>query len=824
MPTSNLPGAYQLWINGVQQSLSLVVGTGTATTRAYNSFDGTYKFQLNGSYIGTPINGTLPSTGTYYGNVSWSSFRMYNRVLTPTEIRQNYNIASARYQLGSTINPVVTATVANNITQNVIQTISGEFNEVDYNPNNSGPTKNLFQNSQDFNQQFAWLIANGTVTKNQALAPDNTQTATLFSATGQYPVIYYYPPGDFSGYKLVEPGKFYTHSMFVKYVNQSRCTLVNESSPVGGFMIFDLLTGTLAASINGSITRAIITPFPNGWWRISATYLIPSTSYATNPNEFYWQPQWRLGNYDGTNYNGSQMLVWGAQLEEGNTASTYVATGFPKNLLLFTDELTTLSTYYWYRENCTITKNATISPDGNYNGFLLSSTINGGSNTGFFQKVLYNLPINTNYTYSVYLKQGTSPTTFLNFYNVSPFSELVGTITWPAIYGNAPTVSYSGGATRLASTITDAGSGWWRFSLSMNNGSSSGLVWRVYTTTNGVTNVIGNNVYVWGPQLEFGLSPTTLIRNAGNFINTLPLANTNMVMKTTNTGNTFIKGTYDEYSKMSPITEGLISNIDPGYDTSYNPASNAITMYDTTQNRYRVDLNSSPPYSSDFGGTLKFTSTFGNNAWANTNFPSRTITPTSNYTMSAWVKFNRSNSGLAEFQYYISSTGALVSPQANTGFAYGSAGSILGTTYYGDYGLFWYSQIRSSGEKQLLIGFQNRVTPYAEASPQLAYTMNNSLIFFNWTHIVGVLNNAGNFAGFYVNGVLVNSTTASQIASGSFPYAFPTVRICADNASGGSGIPRNFDGDIGPMSIWNRALSASEIQQMYNSQRSRFGV
>jgi hypothetical protein len=244
------------------------------------------------------------------------------------------------------------------------------------------------------------------------LAPDNTQTASLFSATGLFPRIIYNAPGGFSGYKLVEPGKFYTHSIFVKYVNQSRCTLVTESWQIDGNMIFDLLTGSLVTSLNGPITRATITPFPNGWWRISVTYLIPSGSDATNPNEFYWQPQWRLGNYDGTNYSGSQMLVWGAQLEEGNVATTYVATGFPKNILLFTDELTTLSNYYWFKENCTITKNATISPDGNYNGFLLSSTINGGSNTGFFQRFLTNLPINTNYTYSVYLKQGTIPTTF----------------------------------------------------------------------------------------------------------------------------------------------------------------------------------------------------------------------------------------------------------------------------------------------------------------------------------------------------------------------------------------------------------------------------
>jgi hypothetical protein len=219
MPTSNIPGAYQIWINGVQQSLSLVGGSGTAAIRSYNN-RGDYTFQLNGWYVGTPINGTIPSGGTYYGNVSWSSFRMYNRVLTPAEIRQNYNIASARYQLGSTVNPVVTATVANNVTQNVIQTISGEFNEVDYNQYNIGLTKNMFSNSEDFTQQFAWTIANATATKNHALAPDKSQTASLFSAVAQYPVIYYGHPSrtSYQGLFFGEQGKYYTQSLFVKYV------------------------------------------------------------------------------------------------------------------------------------------------------------------------------------------------------------------------------------------------------------------------------------------------------------------------------------------------------------------------------------------------------------------------------------------------------------------------------------------------------------------------------------------------------------------------------------------------------------------------------
>ena len=767
-PTSNLPGAYQLWINGVQQSLSLVVGSSTPSTRFYNN-RGDYAFQLNGWYAGTPTNGAIPPSGTYYGNASWSSFRMYNRVLTPAEIQQNYNIASARYQLGSTVKPVVTATRSNNTTQTITQVISDEFDEVTYNPNNIGPTKNLFQNSQDFNQQFDWIIANGTVTKNSALAPDNTQTASLFSASGQYPVIYYITPATFGGYKFGEPGKFYTHSIFVKYVNQSRCTLATESWPIDGSLQFDLLTGSLASSLNGPITRATITPFPNGWWRISVTYLIPSRSDAADPNEFFWNPQWRLGNYDNTNYSGSQMLVWGAQLEEGNTASTYVATGFPKNILLFTDELTTTSTYYWYRENCTITKNAIISPDGNYNGFLLSSTINGGSNTGFFQRFLSNLPINTNYTYSVYLKQGTSPTTFLNFYNVSPFSQLIATITWPAIYGNAPTVSYSGDATRLASTITDAGNGWWRFSLSMNNGSSSGLVWRVYTTTNGVTNVIGNNVYVWGPQLEFGLAPTTLIRNAGNFINTLPLANTNMVMKTTNTGNTFIKDTFDEVTGNISNTDNLIGYYDAAKTLSYSGTGS--TWFDLSSSRNHATLNSSPTFSTDTVGYNYFNFDGINNTG---NIPN--VNLQQNFTLECWVKHQRVN-----------------------GFAFFGHGT-------------------TSNNQGLHIWFNNpdsiRIGMYANDTDFYGLSTNVN----QWYHYVFTYQNSAPWTKqAFRNGVALTPTvvyTAAQYL-GSGP-----LRI---GAIFGFGTTLGY-GQFGHVKIYNKVLSQTEVTQNFNELRGRYGI
>jgi len=504
--------------------------------------------------------------------------------------------------------------------------------------------------------------------------------------------------------------------------------------------------------------------------------------------------QYQSNNFDEVTYNPNSNVV--------------------VNLFPYSEDFTQS---FWGKTNCTITTNAAIAPDGKQTATKVVESIttsNKEINTLGFS-VVGGIP----YTISCYVK-------------AAERSEFRFGLTTEAFSGSTnayfnlatgTTDFLNGGYT--SSSIINVGNGWYRciatFVPIITRTMNAYLTLSAAGSTN--TNYTGDGssgLYIWGFQLEQAINSPIYVQTIANAV----IANT-FNQRTTSTGNTFIKGTYDEYSKMSPITEGLIFNIDPGYDASYTGSGS--TMYDTTQNKYVVNLTaggSSPTYSSDYGGILKFTSTFGNNAWANTNIPTRIITPTSNYTMSAWIKLNRSNSGLAEYNFYNFSTGTIVSPQANTGYAYGSAGTILGPNYYGDYGLFWYSRIGNAGAKEILIGFQNRVTPYAEASPQLTYTMNDSLIFFNWTHIVGVLNNAGNFAGFYVNGVLVSSTTASQIASGSFPYTIPTVRICADNVAGGNALGRNFDGDIGPMSIWNRALSDTEVQQMYSSQRSRFGV
>lgn len=70
---------------------------------------------------------------------------------------------------------------------------------------------------------------------------------------------------------------------------------------------------------------------------------------------------------------------------------------------------------------------------------------------------------------------------------------------------------------------------------------------------------------------------------------------------------------------------------------------------------------------------------------------------------------------------------------------------------------------------------------------------------------------------FYVNGINVWNAGAPSASLGS------TVEIGRANYNAGAG-SRYFIGDISQVSIYNRALSAVEIQQNFNAHRGRYGI
>ncbi|MEX0594961.1 MAG: LamG domain-containing protein, partial [Candidatus Paceibacterota bacterium] len=78
----------------------------------------------------------------------------------------------------------------------------------------------------------------------------------------------------------------------------------------------------------------------------------------------------------------------------------------------------------------------------------------------------------------------------------------------------------------------------------------------------------------------------------------------------------------------------------------------------------------------------------------------------------------------------------------------------------------------------------------------------------------------GSFQKIYINGVLITQSPNTRT------LIYPTTgdRNYQIGRWGFGGYERYFQGNIAQVSIYNRALTAQEIQQNFNATRGRFGL
>ena len=109
-----------------------------------------------------------------------------------------------------------------------------------------------------------------------------------------------------------------------------------------------------------------------------------------------------------------------------------------------------------------------------------------------------------------------------------------------------------------------------------------------------------------------------------------------------------------------------------------------------------------------------------------------------------------------------------------------------------------------------------------------ATTAISSIANGNW-HFVGLTFN-GPSLKFYLNGVQVQEKLTSSISGAVNGPLYPqsnintgidtkTIKIGTNNTATNS-----FDGNIGPVQIYNRALSSTEVLHNYNALKGRFGL
>jgi hypothetical protein len=404
--------------------------------------------------------------------------------------------------------------------------------------NSAGLLETVPTNLLLYSEQFdnaAWLQSSDVdvdITANAATAPDGTTTADrLYEATTTTAA-----RSVTQATASVSATAQSTTSIYAKAGERNFLLFrVNNASAGGDYIYatFNISAGTVALSGvagTGVFTSASIISVGNGWYRCSITGTPSTAAGSTKPNFFMVATSTASATYVGVVNSG--LFIWGAQLEAGSTASTYIPTtaslsGAPRfdydpvtlqpKGLLIEEARTNLFTYSeqfdnatWTKTNTTITADATTAPGGTTTADKLVSAAS---------------------TTQQNASRSTPPTVVSGTtYCASVFVQAAGANYCQLLFGAAGfttslfanfdlSLGVVGTKTAATSGIDAVGNGFYRvWATAVATASTTTQAGAIYLQT-GASNTAAqpfvgdgtSGLFVWGAQLEAGAFPTSYI-------------------------------------------------------------------------------------------------------------------------------------------------------------------------------------------------------------------------------------------------------------------------------------------------------------------------